>query len=46
VSEKEALQERIDQCRRILSVELDQTTVVRLREWLAELEDQLARLKP
>jgi hypothetical protein len=44
MSEKEAIKHSIEQCRRVMGAAMDPITLARLREWLAELEDRLAKL--
>jgi hypothetical protein len=43
MSEKENLRARIQQCRRIIAFGIDDVTAERLRDFMAELEEELAR---
>jgi hypothetical protein len=43
MNEKENLCARIQQCRRIMAAGTDDVTAERLRDFMAELEEQLAR---
>jgi hypothetical protein len=44
MSEREAIEQKIQQCRRFLNVPLDPLTTERLRALLAELELELTQL--
>jgi hypothetical protein len=45
MSERKALEQRIEQCRRFMTPALDPVTTERLKGLLAELELQLAKLQ-
>ncbi len=45
MSERAAIEQKIDQCRRLLATVFDSVTTVRLRDLLTELEAELARLE-